>query len=254
MKNLYWYVGIFVGVLGLVIVFNLAFNNQDEAYVRANGSVDNNSIIVNQSNDENSGRYSGMGSMMGGSTFGGMMGGTYDETEYSGELLSEEVLTERVERYISRIDESLVLSDLFKYSNSDYYVSVKEEDTGMGAFELLINPFTGSIQLEQGPNMMWNEKYSKMSSMHGSFSSNNFDIQSMISIEEAVDAANKYLAQKGENLTATTDGHKFYGYYTLHVEKDGNPYGMLSVNGSTGNVWYHTWHGELEEIEELGEH
>jgi len=25
--------------------------------------------------------------------------------------------------------------------------------------------------------------------------------------------------------------------------KDGKIYGMLSVNGYTGDVWYHSWHG-----------
>ena len=35
----------------------------------------------------------------------------------------------------------------------------------------------------------------------------------------------------------------FYGYYTLHFTKDGKVAGMLSVNGYSGQVWYHTWHG-----------
>jgi len=35
----------------------------------------------------------------------------------------------------------------------------------------------------------------------------------------------------------------FYGHYTLEVLSAGNTYGMLSVNGYTGQVWYHTWHG-----------
>ena len=32
-------------------------------------------------------------------------------------------------------------------------------------------------------------------------------------------------------------------YYTLHSERDGKVVGMLSVNASTGAVWYHWWHG-----------
>jgi len=27
------------------------------------------------------------------------------------------------------------------------------------------------------------------------------------------------------------------------VEQDGKVIGMLSVNGTSGQVWYHTWHG-----------
>jgi hypothetical protein len=44
---------------------------------------------------------------------------------------------------------------------------------------------------------------------------------------------------------------RFYGYYTLHVLKDGQIYGMLSVNGYTGQVWYHSWHGPFLGIKEF---
>lgn len=43
--------------------------------------------------------------------------------------------------------------------------------------------------------------------------------------------------------TTIGDVSTFYGYYTLEVLSGGNPYVMLSVNGYTGQVWYHTWHG-----------
>ena len=34
---------------------------------------------------------------------------------------------------------------------------------------------------------------------------------------------------------------EFYGYYTVHIRKDGRISG--AVNGYGGEVWYHTWHG-----------
>jgi hypothetical protein len=34
-------------------------------------------------------------------------------------------------------------------------------------------------------------------------------------------------------------------YYTLHSERDGKVVGMVSVNASTGAVWYHWWHGRF---------
>jgi hypothetical protein len=40
------------------------------------------------------------------------------------------------------------------------------------------------------------------------------------------------------------DAERFYGYYTLNFTKDGRIYGMVSVNGYTGQVWYHSWHGQ----------
>lgn len=52
--------------------------------------------------------------------------------------------------------------------------------------------------------------------------------------------------------TKAEDAEAFYGYYTLHVLKDGKIYGMLSVNAYTGAVWYHNWHGAFVKILEVG--
>jgi hypothetical protein len=49
------------------------------------------------------------------------------------------------------------------------------------------------------------------------------------------------------------DPHPFYGYYTIHVTKDGKIVGMLSVNGYDGTVWYHNWHGAYIRSLELHE-
>jgi hypothetical protein len=35
----------------------------------------------------------------------------------------------------------------------------------------------------------------------------------------------------------------FPGHYTMDTVSAGNTVGMLSVNATTGAVWYHTWHG-----------
>ncbi len=37
----------------------------------------------------------------------------------------------------------------------------------------------------------------------------------------------------------------FPGYYTVDFEVNGQTAGMLSVNAYTGQVWYHTWHGQF---------
>ena len=49
-------------------------------------------------------------------------------------------------------------------------------------------------------------------------------------------------------LSATAEA--FPGYFTFDVEADGKPVSMLSVNASTGPVWYHTWHGAFIEMSE----
>ena len=47
------------------------------------------------------------------------------------------------------------------------------------------------------------------------------------------------------------EAEAFYGYYTLHILKNGQVEGMLSVNGYTGAVWYHTWHGPFLGMKEF---
>lgn len=51
---------------------------------------------------------------------------------------------------------------------------------------------------------------------------------------------------------ATTEApEQFPGYYTVHILKSGMVMGMLSVNGYSGQVWYHTWHGTLISMKDL---
>jgi hypothetical protein len=45
---------------------------------------------------------------------------------------------------------------------------------------------------------------------------------------------------------------QFPGYYTVHILKSGKVTGMLSVNGYSGQVWYHTWHGAFIQMKDLG--
>lgn len=189
----------------------------------------------------------------------GMWGGNdiYDDTNGDVKIDFED-LEQRVSSYIDQYEEALVISDIFVFGNSDYYFSIMEEDTGLGAMELLVNPYTGDIYPEFGPNMMWNLKYG----MHGSggygmmgrgsysasFSSNETE-SNTISSEDAQSAAAQYIDDKtDEDYTVSSEGHEFYGYYTFHLEKDGETVGMMSVNGFTGEVWYHSWHGTVERV------
>ena len=60
--------------------------------------------------------------------------------------------------------------------------------------------------------------------------------------ERARDLAMEYLLAQGLQMDVH-EPDRFYGYYTLHTLRDGEIEGMLSVNGFTGEVWYHAWHG-----------
>jgi len=142
-----------------------------------------------------------------------------------------------------------------------FYALIQETSTGVGAFELLIDPYSGNVAPEYGPNMMWNTKYGRMAQlgqagtemtggmMRGyDWSGQNQKEASAdmpVKPEEAVKYAQEYLDKQNPGMTAETQPDKFYGYYTLHfLDKDGKVQGMVSVNGYTGRVWYHTWHGK----------
>jgi hypothetical protein len=120
-------------------------------------------------------------------------------------LLTMDQATEAAQRYVTAYgDPDLVLAELMEFS-LNFYAEVEEKSTGLHAFEILINRYTGAVTPEMGPNMMWNK------------------------------------------------ADTFYGYYTIHVLRDGQVYGMLSVNGTTGQVWYHTWHGDFIAMREFHE-
>ena len=142
--------------------------------------------------------------------------------------------------------QNIKISEIMEFSNNFYIVTV-EEDTGIGAMELLFDKTSGVIFPEYGPNMMWNQKYG----MHSGFADSKYNSNMVIDEEKAIEIANSYLSKAGSDEFAGHEVHKYYGYYTIDTEsKDGTTVGMLSVNGFTGSVWYHTWHQTfVEKIE-----
>ena len=95
--------------------------------------------------------------------------------------------------------------------------------------------------------MMWNTKYGMMNGMCRQIAT---PITPMtITIDQANVTAQQLLNTyyPGTTVGAVTP---FYGYYHVEVLLSGNTYGMLSVNGYTSQVWYHTWQGTfIQEIE-----
>jgi len=140
---------------------------------------------------------------------------------------------------------NLKITEIMEFSNN-FYIEVVEEDTGIGALELLLDKSDGSIFPEYGPNMMWNLKYGMHSRMD--ISSNNLLMP--IDEKKAIAIADRYLTKMNTGEIAE-EAERYYGYYTIHtVTKDGEISGMLSVNGFTGQVWYHNWHGTFIDMQE----
>ncbi len=148
----------------------------------------------------------------------------------------------------------LALHEVEEYQNN-FYATFYEKSTGIFAFQMLIwkpgAPMMGGgmgggmmsdiVVPESGPNMMWNTKYGMMGGMMGVYHQGS-SANMTVSPEQAKAIAQQYL---DSNYPATKAGDVdiFYGYYNVDVLLNAATFGMLSVNGYTGQVWYHTWHG-----------
>jgi len=168
---------------------------------------------------------------------------------------------------------NLAVKEIMEFQYN-FYVIFYEKDSGLGAFEMLIwkqapssemmggnmrmgagmmggGIVAGDIVPEPGPNMMWNTKYSMMRGMMGPGRQTDISGQMQVSEQDAKSIAETYLSQNfpGSHVEGITH---FYGYYTIDFQKDGKIVGMLSVNGYSGEVWYHSWHGAFIQEVELG--
>jgi hypothetical protein len=160
------------------------------------------------------------------------------------------------ENYLKSLNnEDLAIDEIMEFE-LNFYVVYYERSTGIGAFEMIIDkPGTGGmmkmmgndyIRPEQGPNIMWNTKYG----MHGMMGWMARIGNKSVSVDQAKEYAQRWMDTYLPGAIAG-DVHPFYGYYTIHVEKDGKTYGMLSVNAYTGQVWYHNWHGAYIQTKEM---
>ena len=163
---------------------------------------------------------------------------------------------------------NIALHEVEEYQYN-FYASYYEKDTGNFAFQMVIwktgttymmgmmgyTGATGVAVPEMGPNMMWNTKYHVTNGMMGW---NMMGRNGMMGGGQGSSTPTRYTALEAKTFAQqylnntfpgkmAGDADTFYGYYNIDVLTDGLPYGMLSVNGFTGQVWYHTWHGTYME-------
>jgi hypothetical protein len=114
-----------------------------------------------------------------------------------------------------------------------FYVELKDT-AGDPATEVIVDPASGTVFTEPGPAMMWNTRYG----MHSTGSAS-------VSPQRAQRIATEWLDTNLPGRTAQPPD-SYPGYYTLETTgADGSINGMLSVNAATGQVWYHSWHGQF---------
>lgn len=173
------------------------------------------------------------------------------------EPLSFNEVERAIELYLTDYrDTDLHMGEIMIFDNHAY-AEIVESDTGVGAMEVLVDPSTLSVYPEYGPNMMWNQKYGHMRGnlMGGGFNGSideNYSVMP-ISNDEAVKIAQDYLSSYAKDLDADDHADPFYGYYTIHTIKEGEVYGMLSVNGYNGRIFIHSWHGDFIEMSDHDE-
>lgn len=146
------------------------------------------------------------------------------------------------EQYLTRNYPFLEVEEIMEFSNN-FYIIAKETATENSALELLIDRYSGRVYLEPGPSMMWNTKYGHHQ-MH-----TNPTVLMPIDSDSAVMIAQDWLNRNtaGYRVEETA---VFYGYYTMDFAEKEQIFGMLSVNGYSGEVWYHSWHGDFISMEE----
>src|SRR4030043_1901838 len=182
-----------------------------------------------------------------GSMMGMMKGFNYRNQNIDVQNISFDQVKSAAEKYLNDIGlQNVKIGEIMEFSNN-FYIETVEKDTGFGAVELLVDKTSGAIFPEYGPNMMWNQKYG----MHSGFAGNQYKNNMTIDEEKAIELANSYLVKISQNEFAGDEGQKFYGYFTIDtVNSDGAVVGMLSVNGFSWQVWYHSWHGTFIRMEE----
>ncbi|HEX7621761.1 MAG TPA: hypothetical protein VF359_11275 [Anaerolineales bacterium] len=200
----------------------------------------------------------GYGMMNGGSgrSYGpGMMGG-YGYNWSSVTPLTVDQAYQAAGKYLAALNiPDLKIAEVMVFDNNAY-VRVVEQSTGIGAFELLVDPASLAVTPEPGPNMMWNLKYSglnhqyMMGGRNGMLGGSTFNATPPtvsatmpVTSAQALQAAQQFLDTGLPGTKTAADADPFYGYHTIDILRDGKIIGMLSVNGTSSQVFLHTWHG-----------
>lgn len=184
------------------------------------------------------------GGMMGDGTGCMMPGASGSTAAAGGPSITLDQAQQAVQASLDKLgNKDLVIDEVMEFQDN-FYAIVKERSSGYGAFELLVTKSSGAVFPEYGPNMLWNTKYGMMGQQR--------DAKTMtVGADQAGQTATTWLAQNQPGTAAETPD-TFAGYYTVHLTKGGTITGMLSVNGYTGEVWYHTWHGDFIRMRQMG--
>jgi hypothetical protein len=127
------------------------------------------------------------------------------------------------------------VAEVMEFDNN-FYALVVEAGAGRAALELLIDPYTGAVGPEPGPNMMWNDKYGHMSFGAGG--------ENSLSMDEARAFAQQSLDAQLPGSKVHEDGASFWLLHLrLRQRRWNDRRHVLSRRRLDRAVWLHTWHG-----------
>src|SRR5665811_2501303 len=163
-------------------------------------------------------RTAGRGGMMGSNGGGGSMMDT--RTWLAGNGVQVTTITAaRARADAAASPNGLHTGEVMQFSDN-FYVELKDA-SGASATEVMVDPATGAVFTEFGPAMMWTTGTAPYA----------------ISADRATAIASEWLRTNAPGQTVgMTD--VFPGHYTMDTVSGGNTVGMLSVNATTGAVWY----------------
>ena len=124
--------------------------------------------------------------------------------------------------------------------DNGFYVELKDS-AGKPATEVIVDPRTSMVSTEPGPAMMWNTRFGMMRANGGGAGA--------VDSAKARNFATSWLAANKPGTTIKSID-AYPGYFTLDLQLRGMVSRMMSVNSSTGAVWYHTWHGAFIAMED----
>jgi len=168
-------------------------------------------------------RTAGRGGMMGSNRGGGMMD-TRVWLAGNGVRVTT-ISAARARATAAASPSGLHTGEVMQFSDN-FYVELKDA-SGASATEVMVDPATGAVFTEFGPAMMWTAGTAPYA----------------VSSDRATAIANAWLQANAAGQTVSGMTDLFPGHYTMDTVSGGNTVGMLSVNATTGAVWYHTWHG-----------
>jgi hypothetical protein len=147
--------------------------------------------------------WGGYGGMMGPGMMGGGYGG-WGQAQPLDKPLTLDGATERVSAALLAWGYTdLEIEEVVQYT-WNFYALVKEKPTGKGALELLVDPRTGIVSAEPGPNMMWNTKYGHRTWFGASAAP-------AIGADQAKKIAREWLTASGDKTAWDLEASEMYG-------------------------------------------